>query len=238
MSFDSFKYKFFFFAFKGYYKRTPAYMPIRRRERLGCFAVPMVHSTYLLDLQKEASRELAFYPPHPEYSWALDDVIIFAYSARMAGETGRQTSDPVAKGKWVEGLSWKLGHLLSSVPQVCRCTCATRRLMVIFPSRCLDTPTCRTRPRASFIRSLRLWVSQLSHHALRQTDDFITVATHELKYLKSLVKIPQNIPNNQVELEKQNTVSLLGRRKAFYSISFVYFNELIRQKQLMLPLCG
>ncbi|XP_075903882.1 procollagen galactosyltransferase 1-like [Nelusetta ayraudi] len=70
---------------QGYYKRTPAYMPIRRRERLGCFAVPMVHSTYLLDLQKEASRQLAFYPPHPEYSWALDDVIIFAYSARMAG---------------------------------------------------------------------------------------------------------------------------------------------------------
>lgn len=47
----------------------------------------MVHSTYLVDLQKEASRQLAFYPPHPEYNWALDDVIIFAYSARMAGET-------------------------------------------------------------------------------------------------------------------------------------------------------
>lgn len=60
-------------------------MPIRRRERRGCFAVPMVHSTYLVDLRKEASSQLAFYPPHPEYSWALDDVIIFAYSARMAG---------------------------------------------------------------------------------------------------------------------------------------------------------
>ena len=74
-------------SLQGYYKRTPAYMPIRKRERLGCFAVPMVHSTYLVDLQKEASRQLAFYPPHPEYSWALDDVIVFAYSARMAGET-------------------------------------------------------------------------------------------------------------------------------------------------------
>lgn len=72
-------------VFQGYYKRTPAYMPIRRRERRGCFAVPMVHSTYLVDLRKEASSQLAFYPPHPEYSWALDDVIIFAYSARMAG---------------------------------------------------------------------------------------------------------------------------------------------------------
>lgn len=73
-----------FSRWQGYYKRTPAYMPIRRRERLGCFAVPMVHSTYLVDLRKEASSQLAFYPPHPEYSWALDDVIIFAYSARMA----------------------------------------------------------------------------------------------------------------------------------------------------------
>ncbi|KAM9819562.1 procollagen galactosyltransferase 1-like isoform 1-T1 [Syngnathus typhle] len=69
---------------QGYYKRTPAYIPIRKQERLGCFAVPMVHSTYLVDLRKEASRQLAFYPPHPEYSWALDDVIVFAYSARMA----------------------------------------------------------------------------------------------------------------------------------------------------------
>lgn len=47
----------------------------------------MVHSTYLVDLRKEASRQLAFYPPHSEYSWALDDVIVFAYSARMAGKT-------------------------------------------------------------------------------------------------------------------------------------------------------
>lgn len=71
---------------QGYYKRTPAYVPIRKRERRGCFAVPMVHSTYLLDLRKEASRQLAFHPPHAKYSWALDDVIVFAYSARMAGE--------------------------------------------------------------------------------------------------------------------------------------------------------
>ncbi|RVE75618.1 hypothetical protein OJAV_G00000490 [Oryzias javanicus] len=69
---------------QGYYKRTPAYMPIRRQERRGCFAVPMVHSTYLVDLRKEASRSLAFYPPHEEYNWAVDDVIVFAYSARMA----------------------------------------------------------------------------------------------------------------------------------------------------------
>ncbi|XP_028828060.1 procollagen galactosyltransferase 1 [Denticeps clupeoides] len=69
---------------QGYYKRTPAYLPIRRQERKGCFAVPMVHSTFLVDLRKEASQQLAFYPPHPDYSWAFDDIIVFAFSVRMA----------------------------------------------------------------------------------------------------------------------------------------------------------
>ncbi|KAL6103085.1 colgalt1 [Pungitius sinensis] len=69
---------------QGYYKRTPAYIPIRKQLRKGCFAVPMVHSTFLIDLRKEASRQLAFHPPHAEYSWAFDDIIVFAFSARMA----------------------------------------------------------------------------------------------------------------------------------------------------------
>ncbi|KPP70111.1 procollagen galactosyltransferase 1-like [Scleropages formosus] len=60
---------------RGYYKRTPAYVPIRRREHKGCFAVPVVHSTFLIDLRKEASRQLAFYPPHADYSGAFDDII-------------------------------------------------------------------------------------------------------------------------------------------------------------------
>ncbi|TRZ03958.1 hypothetical protein DNTS_029854, partial [Danionella cerebrum] len=69
---------------QGYYKRTPAYIPIRKQVRKGCFAVPMVHSTFLVDLRKEASRLLAFHPPHPDYTWAFDDIIVFAFSARMA----------------------------------------------------------------------------------------------------------------------------------------------------------
>ncbi|XP_077590628.1 procollagen galactosyltransferase 1 [Stigmatopora nigra] len=69
---------------QGYYKRTPAYMPMRKRVRKGCFAVPMVHSTFLIDLRKSASKGLAFHPPHPDYNWAFDDIIVFAYSARMA----------------------------------------------------------------------------------------------------------------------------------------------------------
>ncbi|KAG7265107.1 hypothetical protein CRUP_020064, partial [Coryphaenoides rupestris] len=70
---------------EGYYKRTPAYMPIRRREHRGCFAVPVVHSTFLLDLRRAASHLLAFHPAHPDYTWGPDDVTAFAYSARMAG---------------------------------------------------------------------------------------------------------------------------------------------------------
>ncbi|XP_058237038.1 procollagen galactosyltransferase 1-like isoform X1 [Hemibagrus wyckioides] len=69
---------------QGYYRRTPDYMPIRSQEKRGCFRVPMVHSTFLLDLRKQASSQLAFYPPHPDYTWAFDDVIVFAFSARMA----------------------------------------------------------------------------------------------------------------------------------------------------------
>ncbi|XP_076000111.1 procollagen galactosyltransferase 1 [Genypterus blacodes] len=69
---------------QGYYKRTPAYLPMRKHQRRGCFAVPMVHSTFLIDLRKEASRQLAFHPPHAEYNWAFDDIIVFAFSVRMA----------------------------------------------------------------------------------------------------------------------------------------------------------
>ncbi|XP_051898150.1 procollagen galactosyltransferase 1-like [Pristis pectinata] len=70
---------------EGYYKRTPAYPPIRKRDRLGCFPVVMVHSTMLIDLRKEASKKLAFYPPHPDYTWSFDDIIVFAFSCKQAG---------------------------------------------------------------------------------------------------------------------------------------------------------
>ncbi|XP_077694395.1 procollagen galactosyltransferase 1 isoform X3 [Eretmochelys imbricata] len=69
---------------QGYYKRTPAYIPIRKRDRRGCFAVPMVHSTFLIDLRKEASQDLAFYPPHRDYTWSFDDIIVFAFACKQA----------------------------------------------------------------------------------------------------------------------------------------------------------
>ena len=45
----------------------------------------MVHSTFLIDLRKEASGKLMFYPPHQDYTWTFDDIIVFAFSSRQAG---------------------------------------------------------------------------------------------------------------------------------------------------------
>uniref|UniRef100_A0A8D3BDI8 Cerebral endothelial cell adhesion molecule n=2 Tax=Scophthalmus maximus TaxID=52904 RepID=A0A8D3BDI8_SCOMX len=69
---------------QGYYRRTAEYFPTRHRHRLGCFPVPMVHSTVLLDLRKEGMKKLAFFPPREDYSWPYDDIIVFAFSCRAA----------------------------------------------------------------------------------------------------------------------------------------------------------
>ncbi|TNN70712.1 Procollagen galactosyltransferase 1-A [Liparis tanakae] len=60
------------------------YFPTRHRHRLGCYPVPMIHSTMLLDLRKEGMTKLAFFPPHADYSWPYDDIIVFAFSCRAA----------------------------------------------------------------------------------------------------------------------------------------------------------
>lgn len=73
---------------QGYYRRTAEYFPTRHRHRLGCFPMPMVHSTMLLDLRKEGMKRLAFFPPHEDYSWPYDDIIVFAFSCRSAGSFG------------------------------------------------------------------------------------------------------------------------------------------------------
>lgn len=45
----------------------------------------MVHSSLLLDLRKEGMKALAFHPPHQDYSWPFDDIIVFAFSCRASG---------------------------------------------------------------------------------------------------------------------------------------------------------
>ncbi|XP_055964764.1 inactive glycosyltransferase 25 family member 3 [Sorex fumeus] len=70
---------------QGYYRRTAEYFPTKNRQRRGCFQVPMVHSTFLLSLRAEGADRLAFYPPHPNYTWPFDDIIVFAYACQAAG---------------------------------------------------------------------------------------------------------------------------------------------------------
>ncbi|XP_027278917.2 inactive glycosyltransferase 25 family member 3 isoform X2 [Cricetulus griseus] len=69
---------------QGYYRRTAEYFPTKNRQRQGCFRVPMVHSTFLVSLKTEETAQLAFYPPHPNYTWPFDDIIVFAYACQAA----------------------------------------------------------------------------------------------------------------------------------------------------------
>lgn len=94
---------------QGYYRRTADYFPTKNRQRVGCFSVPMVYATFLIDLRKEETLRLAFYPPHPNYTWAFDDIIVFAYSCQAAGEGAGKLG---AEGLW--GLQYSL------IPP-CRC---------------------------------------------------------------------------------------------------------------------
>ena len=55
------------------------------RHREGVFAVPMVHSTLLIQLRDPDSRLLAYDPPPPGYSGPIDDIIVFAHSVQYHG---------------------------------------------------------------------------------------------------------------------------------------------------------
>ncbi|KAM4663760.1 inactive glycosyltransferase 25 family member 3 [Discoglossus pictus] len=105
---------------QGFYRRTPDYYPTRNRQRTGCFPVPMVHSTFLLDLRKEETRGLAFYPPHPNYSWTFDDIIVFAHSCLASGVQGYVCNShlygyvnvPTHPDHWIEDDELNFVHLM------------------------------------------------------------------------------------------------------------------------------
>ncbi|CAH0745873.1 unnamed protein product [Diatraea saccharalis] len=66
-----------------YYKRTDDYKPIRNREKLGCFAVPMVHTAVLINLQRKNSDLLTYEPSKiRDYNGPDDDIIAFAINAK------------------------------------------------------------------------------------------------------------------------------------------------------------
>lgn len=76
-------------ASQGYYRRTADYFPTKNRQRVGCFALPMVYAAFLIDLQKDDTAKLAFHPPHANYTWPFDDIIVFAYSCQSVGESSK-----------------------------------------------------------------------------------------------------------------------------------------------------
>ncbi|XP_063244835.1 glycosyltransferase 25 family member-like isoform X2 [Bacillus rossius redtenbacheri] len=68
-----------------YYQRTDDYKPILSRERVGCFHVPMVHSSVLMDLRMTASDNLTYVGSNiPDYEGPHDDIITFALAANKS----------------------------------------------------------------------------------------------------------------------------------------------------------
>ncbi|XP_046391717.1 glycosyltransferase 25 family member-like [Ischnura elegans] len=79
-----------------YYMRTDEYKPILHREKKGCFEVPMVHSSVLIDLRREASMEFSFKPENlVGYDGPNDDIIVFALSVKASGTTLNVCNDEI-----------------------------------------------------------------------------------------------------------------------------------------------
>lgn len=69
-----------------YYIRTDEYPELLNRKKIGCFAVPMVHSATLIDLRAEISDLLTFDPENiKNYTGPIDDIIAFAIGANKSG---------------------------------------------------------------------------------------------------------------------------------------------------------
>ena len=68
-----------------WYKRTDQYLPILERKEKGCFSVPMIHSSVLINLNILATEKLTFNPDKLlDYNGPVDDIITFAISAKKA----------------------------------------------------------------------------------------------------------------------------------------------------------
>lgn len=69
---------------KFFFKSADFYWDIKKRREKGLFAVPMVHSTFTVDLRKRDSDYLS-YRANPAYKGPTDDIIIFAFNAERYG---------------------------------------------------------------------------------------------------------------------------------------------------------
>ncbi|XP_027843955.2 glycosyltransferase 25 family member [Aphis gossypii] len=69
-----------------YYKRTSDYAPIVEWKTKGCYQVPMIHSSVLIDLRLQITNYLTFnHSLLSNYMGPVDDIIIFAMSANFSG---------------------------------------------------------------------------------------------------------------------------------------------------------
>ena len=63
-------------------------MDILNRAKVGLFPVPMVHSTFLIDLRRSQSQFLSYKIDREAYKRnpiPYDDIIVFAFNARANG---------------------------------------------------------------------------------------------------------------------------------------------------------
>ncbi|CAI8043596.1 Procollagen galactosyltransferase 1 [Geodia barretti] len=69
----------------GYYKRHEDYLPILQRNFTGCFRAPVLLPPLLIHLSSPQSQSLIYHPPLEGFNGPTDDIVHFAYSAKMGG---------------------------------------------------------------------------------------------------------------------------------------------------------
>ena len=72
---------------KGYYKSHPRYYEIFNKNITGTFSVPLVHSTVLIHMRDTRVDGLQYHPIPQGYGGDVDDILVFAWSAKQAGNT-------------------------------------------------------------------------------------------------------------------------------------------------------
>ena len=72
----------------GYYERGDDYYDIKEYTNVSVHEVPVIHSCYLIDMNRWKSERIQYYPRISEYqhelpNWPLDDIIYFTGMARI-----------------------------------------------------------------------------------------------------------------------------------------------------------
>nr|XP_039271769.1 procollagen galactosyltransferase 1-like [Styela clava] len=70
---------------EGHHEENDLYEEIRTREQTGTYYVPLVHSTFLINLRNEDSENVRFLPIPPCYDYNFNDNMIFRYQCDLKG---------------------------------------------------------------------------------------------------------------------------------------------------------